>query len=111
MMAPGLSSAEGFDGRKLHELYQEAHTPWDWHPALFEHARKVRIACFSAPFDPSAIDLLERLGTPAYKIASFEIVDTPLIRCAARTGKPLVISTGMAEPHEIAEAVAVARAG
>lgn len=97
-------------GRKLYELYEEAHTPWDWHAELFTHARNLGITLFSAPFDPTAIELLERLHAPAYKIASPEIVDLDLIELCARTGKPLIISTGMASFEEIEEAVATARA-
>jgi len=92
-------------GYTLHRLYQEAHTPWDWHPALFERARARGIAIFSSPFDETAIELLEGLDAPAFKIASFEIVDTPLIRRAARSGKPLIISTGMASLGEIQAAI------
>lgn len=88
-------------GRRLHELYRSAQTPFAWHPKLYKYARDIGITIFSSVFDPTAVDLLESLGCPAYKIASFEIVDLPLIRRAAATGKPLIISTGMATPEEV----------
>ncbi|KAB2351742.1 pseudaminic acid synthase [Actinomadura rudentiformis] len=100
---------ELWGGRSLYELYEQAHTPWDWHAPLFERARERGLVAFSSPFDPTAIGFLEALGAPAYKIASSELVDLPLIRLAAGTGKPLIISTGMANVGEIDAAVRAAR--
>lgn len=96
-------------GRTLYDLYEEAHTPWAWHKPLFEYAKELKITIFSSPFDKTAIDMLESLNAPAYKIASFEAIDHGLIAYAASTKKPLIISTGMANKLEIKEAIDVAR--
>ena len=96
-------------GRRLYELYKEAHTPWEWHQPIMERARSHNMHCFSSPFDSTAVDFLETLNVPAYKIASFELTDLALIRKVAGAGKPLLISTGMATAAEIDQAVRAAR--
>ncbi len=100
-----------WDGRTLYDLYQEAYTPWDWQPKLKALANELSMELFSSAFDASAVDFLERMGVPAHKVASFELVDIPLIRKMASTGKPIIMSTGMATDAEIVEAVEAARAG
>ena len=96
-------------GRTLHDLYQEAHTPWEWHPRLIGLANELGLICFSTPFDATAVDFLESLNVPCHKVASFEIVDLPLLRKIASTGKPVIMSTGMASLAEIDEAVRTLR--
>lgn len=102
-------SGSPWEGRNLHELYRQAHTPREWHPALFERARRRGLICFSSPFAPPAVDFLEDLGCPAYKIASFENNYLELIERAAATGKPLIVSTGLSDVATLQEAVAAAR--
>jgi N-acetylneuraminate synthase len=94
-----------WEGRYLHDLYREAATPWDWHEPLRDEAQRLGLDFFSTPFDSAAVDFLERLNVPAYKVASFELVDLPLLECIGRRGKPVILSTGMADQAEIAEAV------
>jgi pseudaminic acid synthase len=107
---PDFMIKEGlWNGFKLYDLYKWAETPYEWHEAMFLHAKKIGITLFSTPFDETAVDLLESLNTPAYKIASFEVVDLPLIRYVAKTGKPIILSTGMTTEEEIEEAVMTAR--
>lgn len=110
--APGFVITEEntpWTGRQLYELYAEAHTPWEWHRPIMEHAASRGLHCFSTPFDATSVDFLEALNVPAYKIASFENTDLALIRKVAATGKPVIISTGMASVAELHEAVEAAR--
>lgn len=96
-------------GQSLYDLYKIAHTPWDWHKPIFDHAKKLGLICFGTPFDETSVDFLEKLGSPVYKIASFENTDIPLIKRVAATGKPLIISIGMATQEELDESVDEAR--
>ncbi len=105
-----INNGSLWDGRRYYELYQEAYTPWEWHEELYRVAREEGLICFSTPFDKTAVDFLESLENPIYKIASFEITDIPLIEYAASKMKPMVISTGIAETEDIALAIAACKA-
>ena len=100
-----IKSETIWDGQKYYDLYEKAHTPWKWHKVLFEAAKKQGLVCFSSPFDPTAVDFLETLGNPIYKVASFEITDIPLIEYIASKGKPMIISTGIADLEDIKSAL------
>lgn len=104
-----LNQGTIWDGRTLYDLYKEAYTPWEWHKELMDYAKEIGIICFSSPFDSSAVDFLESLNVPAYKIASFEITDVPLIEYVASKQKPVIISTGIATMQEIDEAIAACK--
>lgn len=104
-----INSGTLWDGKSLHELYQDAHTPWEWQPELQKEAKKCGLEFFSSPFDPSSVDFLEKMNVPAYKVASFEITDIPLIEYIASKKKPIILSTGVAELPEIEDAVAACR--
>ena len=105
-----ISGGTIWDGTTLHKLYREAYTPWDWQPKLCEEAKALGLDCFSSPFDPTAVDFMEEMNMPAYKIASYEITDIPLIRLCAATGKPVIIATGVARSEDIDAALSACRA-
>lgn len=106
-----ISGGTLWDGKTLHQLYQEAYTPWEWHEAIFAEARRIGMDCFSTPFDETAVDFLEQFDPPCHKIASFELIHDPLLKKVAATGRPVILSTGMATLEEIAHAVEILKAG